>query len=100
MGNTLLYGATLGELFVAGSVGERFCVCNSSATAMAESTGDHCCEYMIGGRIFILRRCGRNFAAEMSAGIAYVLDEDGYFDRHCNMNMVELTLIEAESEVF
>ncbi len=98
-GNTILYGATSGELFVAGSVGERFCVRNSGATAVAEGAGDHCCEYMTGGRVVILGRCGRNFAAGMSAGIAYVLDEDGDFDRHCNMDMVELTLIEAESEV-
>ena len=98
-GNTLLYGATSGELYVAGSVGERFCVRNSGAVAVAEGAGDHCCEYMTGGRVVILGRCGRNFAAGMSAGIAYVLDEDGDFDRHCNMDMVELTLVESEQDV-
>ena len=98
-GNTLLYGATSGELYVAGSVGERFCVRNSGATAVAEGAGDHCCEYMTGGRVAVLGRCGRNFAAGMSAGIAYVLDEEGDFDRHCNMGMVELTLVESEEDV-
>lgn len=98
-GNTLLYGATSGELYVAGSVGERFCVRNSGAVAVAEGAGDHCCEYMTGGRVVILGRCGRNFAAGMSAGIAYVLDEDGDFDRHCNMDLVELTLVESEQDV-
>lgn len=92
-GNTLMYGATAGELYVAGSVGERFCVRNSGATAVAEGAGDHCCEYMTGGRVVVLGRCGRNFAAGMSAGIAYVLDADGDFDRHCNMDMVELELL-------
>ena len=98
-GNTLLYGATSGELYVAGSVGERFCVRNSGAVAVAEGAGDHCCEYMTGGRVVILGRCGRNFAAGMSAGIAYVLDEEGDFDRHCNMDMVELTLVESDQDV-
>ena len=98
-GNTLLYGATSGELYVAGSVGERFCVRNSGAVAVAEGAGDHCCEYMTGGRVAILGRCGRNFAAGMSAGIAYVLDEDGDFDRHCNMDMVELSLVESDADV-
>lgn len=94
-GNTLLYGATSGELYVAGSVGERFCVRNSGATAVAEGAGDHCCEYMTGGRVVVLGRCGRNFAAGMSAGIAYVYDEEGDFDRHCNMDLVELTPVEG-----
>ncbi|MBQ8372776.1 MAG: hypothetical protein IJX35_00475, partial [Candidatus Methanomethylophilaceae archaeon] len=98
-GNTLMYGATSGALYVAGSVGERFCVRNSGAVAVAEGAGDHCCEYMTGGRVVVLGRCGRNFAAGMSAGIAYVLDEDGDFDRHCNMDMVELTLVESERDV-
>ena len=92
-GNTLLYGATSGELYVAGAVGERFCVRNSGATAVAEGAGDHCCEYMTGGRVVVLGPCGRNFAAGMSAGIAYVLNDDGDFDRHCNMDMVELELL-------
>lgn len=98
-GNTLLYGATSGELYVAGSVGERFCVRNSGATAVAEGAGDHCCEYMTGGRVVVLGPCGRNFAAGMSAGIAYVYDAEGDFDRHCNMDMVELTLVESAEDV-
>ena len=98
-GNTILYGATSGELFINGSVGERFCVRNSGATAVAEGAGDHCCEYMTGGRVVVLGRCGRNFAAGMSAGIAYVYDEDGDFDRHCNMDMVELTLVESAEDI-
>ena len=93
-GNTVLYGATAGELYIAGCVGERFCVRNSGATAVAEGAGDHCCEYMTGGRVVVLGRCGRNFAAGMSAGIAYVLNDDGDFDRHCNMDMVELELVD------
>ena len=98
-GNTLLYGATSGELYVAGAVGERFCVRNSGATAVAEGAGDHCCEYMTGGRVVVLGRCGRNFAAGMSAGIAYVYDADGDFDRHCNMDMVELTPVDSAEDV-
>ncbi|MBR5998834.1 MAG: glutamate synthase subunit alpha, partial [Candidatus Methanomethylophilaceae archaeon] len=93
-GNTVLYGATAGELYIAGCVGERFCVRNSGAIAVAEGAGDHCCEYMTGGRVVVLGRCGRNFAAGMSAGIAYVLNDDGDFDRHCNMDMVELELVD------
>lgn len=98
-GNTMMYGATSGELYAAGSVGERFCVRNSGAIAVAEGAGDHCCEYMTGGRVIVLGKCGRNFAAGMSAGIAYVLDEEGDFDRHCNMDMVELTLVDSEKDV-
>ncbi len=98
-GNTVLYGATSGELYINGSVGERFCVRNSGAVAVAEGAGDHCCEYMTGGRVVVLGRCGRNFAAGMSAGIAYVYDEDGDFDRHCNMDMVELTLVESAEDI-
>lgn len=97
-GNTLMYGATSGELYAAGAVGERFCVRNSGAIAVAEGAGDHCCEYMTGGRVVVLGKCGRNFAAGMSAGIAYVLDEEGDFDRHCNMDMVELSLVESEKD--
>ena len=97
-GNTLLYGATGGEVYIAGKVGERFCVRNSGATAVAEGAGDHCCEYMTGGRVVILGDVGRNFAAGMSAGIAYVLNDDGVFDRHCNMDMVELLLVESEKD--
>ena len=97
-GNTLLYGATGGEAYISGKVGERFCVRNSGATAVAEGAGDHCCEYMTGGRTVILGEVGRNFAAGMSAGIAYVLNDGGDFDRHCNMDMVELGLVESESD--
>jgi glutamate synthase (NADPH) large chain len=93
-GNTLMYGATSGEVYINGQVGERFCVRNSGAIAVVEGTGDHCCEYMTGGRTVVLGKTGRNFAAGMSGGIAYVLDEDGDFDYFCNMQMVELSLIE------
>ena len=93
-GNTLLYGATSGELYVNGVVGERFCVRNSGAIAVVEGAGDHCCEYMTGGRTVVLGVTGRNFAAGMSGGVAYVLDEIGNFDFFCNMEMVELSLIE------
>ena len=93
-GNTLLYGATSGELYVNGVVGERFCVRNSGAIAVVEGAGDHCCEYMTGGRTIVLGQTGRNFAAGMSGGVAYVLDEIGNFDFFCNMEMVELSLIE------
>ena len=97
-GNTVMYGATAGELYVAGCVGERFCVRNSGATAVAEGVGDHCCEYMTGGRVVVLGSCGRNFAAGMSAGVAYVLDDVGDFDRHCNMDMVELELMDDPAD--
>ncbi len=93
-GNTILYGATSGELYIAGCVGERFCVRNSGAIAVAEGVGDHCCEYMTGGKVVVLGKCGRNFAAGMSAGVAYVLNDEGDFDRHCNMDMVELELVD------
>ncbi len=94
-GNTILYGATSGELYIAGKVGERFCVRNSGAVAVAEGAGDHCCEYMTGGRAVLLGKVGRNFGAGMSAGIAYVLNDDGDFDRHCNMSMVELLPVDS-----
>lgn len=97
-GNTLLYGATSGELYVNGQVGERFCVRNSGATAVVEGAGDHCCEYMTGGVTVVLGKVGRNFAAGMSGGIAYVLDVNGDFDYFCNMEMVELTLVEELSD--
>ncbi|MCE5331798.1 MAG: glutamate synthase large subunit [Bacteroidales bacterium] len=93
-GNTILYGATSGEVYINGVVGERFCVRNSGATAVVEGAGDHCCEYMTGGRTVVLGSTGRNFAAGMSGGVAYVLDEEGNFDFFCNMEMVELSLIE------
>lgn len=93
-GNTLLYGATSGEIYINGRVGERFCVRNSGAIAVVEGVGDHCCEYMTGGRTVVLGTTGRNFAAGMSGGIAYVWDKNGDFDYFCNMEMVELSLID------
>jgi glutamate synthase (NADPH/NADH) large chain len=94
IGNTVLYGATMGEIFISGVAGERFAVRNSGATAVVEGVGDHCCEYMTGGRVVVLGKTGRNFAAGMSGGVAYVLDEEGDFDYYCNMGMVELSLVE------
>lgn len=93
-GNTLLYGATSGEVYINGQAGERFAVRNSGATAVVEGVGDHCCEYMTGGRVVVLGRTGRNFAAGMSGGVAYVWDKDHTFDYFCNMEMVELSLLE------
>ena len=90
VGNTLLYGATRGEVFINGMAGERFGVRNSGATAVVEGVGDHCCEYMTGGTIVVLGKTGCNFAAGMSGGIAYVLDETSNFDTLCNLDMVEL----------
>ena len=93
-GNTGLYGATSGELYVNGQVGQRFAVRNSGATAVVEGAGDHCCEYMTGGRVVVLGRVGQNFAAGMSGGVAYVLDRKHDFDYYCNMDMVEISLVE------
>jgi glutamate synthase domain-containing protein 2/glutamate synthase domain-containing protein 1/glutamate synthase domain-containing protein 3 len=93
VGNTLLYGATRGEIFINGMAGERFAVRNSGATAVVEGVGDHCCEYMTGGTIVVLGQTGCNFAAGMSGGIAYVLDEMQLFDTLCNLDMVELESI-------
>ena len=93
-GNTGLYGATSGELYINGKVGERFGVRNSGAIAVIEGAGDHCCEYMTGGRVVVLGKTGRNFAAGMSGGVAYVYDPDHSFDYFCNMDMVELSLVE------
>ena len=93
-GNTGLYGATSGEMYVNGKVGERFGVRNSGAIAVIEGAGDHCCEYMTGGRVVVLGKTGRNFAAGMSGGVAYVYDPDHTFDYYCNMDMVELSLVE------
>ncbi len=97
-GNTILYGATSGEIYINGRVGERFCVRNSGAIAVVEGVGDHCCEYMTGGRTVVLGSTGRNFAAGMSGGIAYVWNPDGEFDYFCNMEMVELSLIEEMAD--
>ncbi|WP_085536113.1 glutamate synthase large subunit [Massilibacteroides vaginae] len=96
-GNTLLYGATSGEVYINGRVGERFCVRNSGAIAVVEGVGDHCCEYMTGGRVVVLGATGRNFAAGMSGGVAYVWNRAGDFDYYCNMEMVELSLIEESA---
>lgn len=96
-GNTLLYGATSGEVYINGRVGERFAVRNSGAIAVVEGVGDHCCEYMTGGRVVVLGQTGRNFAAGMSGGVAYVWNKEGNFDYFCNMEMVELSLIEEAS---
>ena len=96
-GNTLLYGATSGEVYINGKVGERFAVRNSGAIAVVEGAGDHCCEYMTGGRVVVLGSTGKNFAAGMSGGVAYVWNKDGNFDFFCNMEMVELSLIEEAS---
>ena len=93
-GNTGLYGATSGELYINGKVGERFGVRNSGAVAVIEGAGDHCCEYMTGGRVVVLGETGRNFAAGMSGGVAYVWDKNHNFDYFCNMDMVEINLVE------
>lgn len=98
-GNTVLYGATSGEVYISGMAGERFAVRNSGAIAVVEGAGNHCCEYMTGGRVVVLGSTGNNFAAGMSGGIAYVLNETGKFDYFCNMGMVELSLVEDRSDV-
>jgi glutamate synthase (NADPH/NADH) large chain len=99
-GNVLLYGATSGEAFFRGVVGERFCVRNSGAVAVVEGVGDHGCEYMTGGRALVLGSTGRNFAAGMSGGIAYVFDGDGTFPARVNMEMVDLGRLDSEDESF
>ena len=97
-GNTLLYGATSGEVYINGQVGERFCVRNSGATAVVEGVGDHCCEYMTDGITVVLGPVGRNFAAGMSGGVAYVWNPDGNFDYFCNLQTVELQLVEDPAD--
>ncbi len=97
-GNVILYGATQGEVYLRGVVGERFCVRNSGATAVAEGVGDHGCEYMTGGRAVILGTTGRNFAAGMSGGIAYVLDEDGTFPSRVNRELVDLEPLSSQDQ--
>jgi glutamate synthase (NADPH/NADH) large chain len=97
IGNTVMYGAITGEAYFRGVAGERFCVRNSGATAVVEGVGDHGCEYMTGGTVVVLGKAGRNFAAGMSGGIAYVLDEDGDFAQRCNLSMVELEPIPEEA---
>jgi glutamate synthase (NADPH/NADH) large chain len=98
VGNTVLYGAIAGEAYFRGIAGERFAVRNSGAVVVVEGAGDHCCEYMTGGVVVVLGLVGRNFAAGMSGGIAYVLDEDGTFEKRCNLSMIELEPITAEEE--
>jgi glutamate synthase (NADPH) large chain len=99
IGNTVLYGATSGEIYVSGVAGERFGVRNSGAIAVVEGVGNHCCEYMTGGRVVVLGLTGSNFSAGMSGGIAYVFNERGNFDYYCNMGMVELSLVEDLSDI-
>lgn len=99
IGNTVLYGATKGEIYISGVAGERFGVRNSGALAVVEGVGNHCCEYMTGGRVVVLGATGSNFAAGMSGGIAYVFNENGNFDYYCNMGMVELSLVEDLGDI-
>ncbi len=99
VGNVSFYGATRGEAYISGMAGERFCVRNSGVRAVVESVGDHGCEYMTGGQVVILGPTGRNFAAGMSGGIAYVLDEEGDFHLHCNQEMVDVEPLQVEEEI-
>jgi glutamate synthase (NADPH/NADH) large chain len=99
VGNTVLYGAIEGECYFRGVAGERFAVRNSGAIAVIEGAGDHCCEYMTGGIVVVLGKTGRNFAAGMSGGVAYVIDEDGTFKSRCNMAMVELEPVAGEEDI-
>jgi glutamate synthase (NADPH/NADH) large chain len=99
VGNTLLYGATSGDVFIRGIAGERFCVRNSGAKAVVEGVGDHGCEYMTGGRTVVLGKTGRNFAAGMSGGIAYVLDMDGNFEFFCNKGLVDVSQLEDFDDI-
>jgi glutamate synthase (NADPH) large chain len=99
VGNTVLYGAIAGECYIRGSAGERFAVRNSGAITVVEGMGDHGCEYMTGGVVVSIGETGRNFAAGMSGGIAYVLDEDGSFSARCNLSMVDLEPVEEEDDL-
>jgi glutamate synthase (NADPH/NADH) large chain len=99
VGNTVLYGAIEGQCYFRGVAGERFAVRNSGALAVVEGAGDHCCEYMTGGVVVVLGKTGRNFAAGMSGGLAYVLDEDGSFESLCNMAMIELEPVPEDEEI-
>jgi len=99
VGNVALYGATRGEVYIRGMAGERFCVRNSGVNAVVESVGDHGCEYMTGGRVVVLGRAGRNFAAGMSGGVAYVLDEVGDFPGRVNQQMVGIETLESAEEI-
>jgi glutamate synthase (ferredoxin) len=99
IGNVALYGATSGEIFVRGMAGERFGVRNSGVSAVVEAIGDHGCEYMTGGRVIVLGKTGRNFAAGMSGGVAYILDEAGDFATRCNKEMVGLDKLADADEI-
>jgi glutamate synthase (ferredoxin) len=99
VGNVALYGATSGEVYIRGMAGERFCVRNSGVSAVVEAVGDHGCEYMTGGKVVVLGPTGRNFAAGMSGGVAYILDEAGDFANHCNQEMVGLEKLEDAEEL-
>jgi len=99
VGNTVLYGAISGECYFRGVAGERFAVRNSGAAAVVEGTGDHGCEYMTGGVVVVLGQTGRNFAAGMSGGVAYVYDEDKSFAKRCNLSMVDLEPVEEEEDL-
>jgi glutamate synthase domain-containing protein 3 len=98
-GNVVLYGATSGELYLRGIAGERFCVRNSGASAVVEGVGDHGCEYMTRGTVVVIGPTGRNFAAGMSGGLAFVLDEDGRFPVLCNQGMVDLERLELDEDI-
>jgi glutamate synthase (ferredoxin) len=98
-GNVALYGATSGEAYIRGMAGERFCVRNSGAVAVVEGVGDHGCEYMTGGQVIVLGPTGRNFAAGMSGGVAYVLDEQRQLESNCNLKMVGLGPLDDPSEI-
>ncbi|MFQ5443455.1 MAG: glutamate synthase subunit alpha, partial [Nitrospinales bacterium] len=95
----VLYGAVSGKAFLRGIAGERFCIRNSGCQAVIEGVGDHACEYMTGGTVVVLGETGRNFAAGMSGGIAYVLDRDKKFDIHCNKGLVDLLPVEEEEDI-
>jgi glutamate synthase domain-containing protein 2/glutamate synthase domain-containing protein 3 len=98
-GNVIMYGATGGKIFLRGLVGERFCVRNSGGEAVVEGIGDHGCEYMTGGTVVVLGKTGRNFAAGMSGGIAFVLDQNKNFDLHCNKDLVDLVSVEEDEDI-
>ena len=97
-GNTCLYGATGGKLFIRGAAGERFCVRNSGATAVVEGVGEHGCEYMTGGVAVILGETGRNFGAGMTGGVAYVYDAAAQFERRCNRDLIALSRLDSEAD--
>jgi len=99
IGNVSLYGATSGEAYVRGIAGERFAVRNSGALAVVEGVGDHGCEYMTGGRVVVLGKTGRNFAAGMSGGVAFVLDAQGVFSSRCNTDLVDLESLDEGDDI-